>query len=347
MDSAIVQKDPLDLSTFQTADKNIEKIVIKQEVVTDKSEICNQQKILPESSGNQPLFKIKEEPEFIIDNVGIEETVECSQNLGTEIVEETAECSRTVKTEDKESQFDINDWQPKLKRIRIESKNQNDPENTLLKQEVADSDSSDSTDEFIKTFFEETKTETETRMHTSEGRNHLKCEICSEIYPGIRELRIHMGTHGIQELYTCKTNNKGYATKCGRLVRSLPANEVKNTVFSTIHQLCCERNQSLSCEICCKKYSSKSLMLDHFSVHDIMYCCKVCSKTRYCKVALYRHLKKHIDEGPYVLTGPIKNEIVYGNVRFITVFLCKMCPKQFLTIPGLGGHMRNDHENNL
>uniref|UniRef100_A0A8D8Q0K3 Zinc finger protein 26 n=1 Tax=Cacopsylla melanoneura TaxID=428564 RepID=A0A8D8Q0K3_9HEMI len=132
----------------------------------------------------------------------------------------------------------------------------------------------------------------------------LKCNLCAQIYSDDSDLKRHVARHKIKS-----STEKG-------------------------------NSQLYSCDLCGKKFVSKSHMSDHIrSIHLNEYCCKICSVSRSYNSIYY--LKRHIEEQH---EGK-KKKSVYNSYNRVVNYYCNLCNKKRNEKRQLLNHLNRTHYN--
>ena len=116
-----------------------------------------------------------------------------------------------------------------------------------------------------------------------------------------------------------------------------------------------DTNEPFNCDVCDRKYSSKSSLHQHMKIHDQsnILKCDVCLKVFTNKYDLKRHYRTHTGEKPFVCqvcdkkfarkTTLVLHQATHSEIRS---FKCNICPegKFFKTKPDLKRHMLFHYE---
>ncbi|XP_026762139.1 zinc finger protein ZFAT-like [Galleria mellonella] len=143
-----------------------------------------------------------------------------------------------------------------------------------------------------------------------ERNGGLKCQICSEIFEGDDNYKVHMRDHGFLPVYMCEICNKSFSDSSN---------------FSKHRKL---HDQSVHvCQLCKKKFQHKESLLKHnVEVHEKSKpkACSYCSTTFYTESSLKKHVRNN-------------------HERPLPAFRCKICKKVFPTTKSKLEHMWAAH----
>ncbi|XP_071628010.1 uncharacterized protein [Temnothorax longispinosus] len=161
--------------------------------------------------------------------------------------------------------------------------------------------------------------------HEGIKKSHLKskfkCSKCPNVYKSKRNLNEHLLKHeSIKKNFPCDT--------CGKIFHS----HVRMRVHMLMH-----RSNSLACEICRYRLSSKeALEKHHKTVHLHDYVCDICQKKIKCKKMLRAHIISHLESQfkcpkcPNVYKSKLYlNEHLLLKHEGIRKYECSICKERF------------------
>ncbi|XP_035700437.1 zinc finger protein 555-like isoform X2 [Folsomia candida] len=177
----------------------------------------------------------------------------------------------------------------------------------------------------------------------------LECPVCQKHFPTKSCLNKHVAIHDDNRGIKCEI--------CGKVVKHLrihKSNVHKNRIRPAYRpRLPCGY---LGCD---KTYLTKAKLKNHVgqvhSKNPVRFLCKLCGKELNSEQSLEQHIATHTTEKS--LTCPVcgkgfihlsnlkQHQLTHRDRSARKEFLCKMCPRTFLSRLGLIYHIRTFHEN--
>lgn len=179
-----------------------------------------------------------------------------------------------------------------------------------------------------------TKSQLKTHSRTHQKKKHLKCDICSKTFGWEYSLRMHMQAH--------REDNPNKCLECGIKVFN------KTALANHMKRVHANPDRPFSCEVCAKKFISKSELNQHSFIHseNKPFVCEKCGKSFRSKNYLERHLKTHTGVKPFTCEHCGKT---YADKTGFTAhvrahlgelpFVCGICGKRYTIKRRLTSHM--------
>lgn len=177
------------------------------------------------------------------------------------------------------------------------------------------------------------------KIHTEDGKECFKCEICKKIF----NIRFNFIRH--QTIHNdCDENfkDKNVCEICGKIFNALSG--LKRHI-KEFHNKIKER----SCELCGKNFANKSVLNEHMNIHTNKrpFFCEICGKSFKQKSALYTHNLFHSNEFKFSCTICGKK---YRRARALKIhswlhtgdrpYSCDICGNTFRLIQTLKKHKK-------